>query len=159
RQLRLTTVAPCLPGGSEAGIRERGPCLFVAGVIDPASAAIAATELDTLAAAASALTPAYGNPAQLAGLVRARATFFGGACLVAADATSAPASVTEAAYSTPADFYATYHVPFFATWAPCERAALHAARGDHVGAAAVLAPLVTRAPHRGWVRAALERYR
>ena len=67
------TVAPCLAGGSEAAVPERGACLFVAGVIDPARAAEIAGQLDALAAAATDVRPAYGAPRSLAALVRARA--------------------------------------------------------------------------------------
>ncbi|MDB4963262.1 MAG: pknB 20 [Myxococcales bacterium] len=148
------TVTPCLAGGADANAPERGACLFVAGVVDPSLAEQAATELAALAATATPAKPAYGAPAALAMLVRARATFFGGACLVPA----APADsevLTEptltAAYSAPLDFYAAYHVPFFATWAVCERAALLAANGDRAGAGALLRSVGTRAPNRTWI--------
>ncbi len=84
------TVAPCLPGGSDAAIPQRGACLFVAGVLDPAQAAVAADALDELDAAASDLHPAYGRPATLATLVRNRARFFGGGCVIAAPPVAAP---------------------------------------------------------------------
>src|SRR5690606_24982826 len=128
------TVAPCLPGGAEAQIPERGACLFVAGVIEPARAGEVAAELDALAAAATAVRPAYGAPGALAALVRARAASFGGACLVDPArpdvAPPSPAPPDPEAYAAPIDFYAAYHVPFFATWAVCERAAALAATGD-----------------------------
>jgi hypothetical protein len=99
--------------------------------------------------------PAYGMPRSLAALVRARATFFGGACVAAADRTG---DVDEAAYTGPQDFYAVYHVPFFASWAVCERAALHAQHGDRAGAGALLKTIAERAPNRSWLLKALQRY-
>ena len=152
------TVAPCLPGGSDAAVRERGACLFVAGAIDPTHAELAAAELDRLAAESTALRPAYGAPAALAKLVRARAHFFGGACVVAGDRETAPDRALAAAYSARIDFYAAYHVPFFATWSTCEHAALLSALGDRVGAAGALRPVATRAPNRRWLIDTLRRY-
>jgi tetratricopeptide (TPR) repeat protein/predicted Ser/Thr protein kinase len=96
------TVAPCLPGGADASARERGACLWVAGIIDPARAEDIAQQLDALAADATDVQPAYGAPAALATLLRARAA---GACTPA---------------TQPLDFYATYHVPLFTKWARCE---------------------------------------
>jgi hypothetical protein len=152
-------VAPCLPGGDDAAAPERGACLFVAGVLDPAHADDIARQLDALAAAATPAHPAYGAPASLAALVRARAQFFGGACVIDRDvSTTAPATADGAAYALPVDFYAAYHVPFFATWAVCEHAALLAARGDRAGAAALLRPVATRAPGRTWLLHALAAY-
>lgn len=165
------TVAPCLaptsrggpPGSgdpaspassaSEATVRERGACLFVAGILDPANPDIAA-RLDALAAAATPQRPAYGNPASLASLVRASATFFGGACLTTNVTGTPPAE--DAAYRVPLDFYVAYHVPFFATWATCERAAALAAKGDRAGARALLEPI---AANRWWLLQTIERYR
>ena len=95
------TVAPCLPGGADAGARERGACLWAAGIIDPGHAEEIAKQLDALAAEATETQPAYGDPASLASLVRARAN---GGCVRVAG---------------PLDFYATYHVPLFATWTRC----------------------------------------
>jgi hypothetical protein len=146
------TVAPCLArsrGGdpamhaaSEATARERGACLFVAGILDPANAEPIARQLDALAAEASELRPAYGDPAALARLVRARVKFFGGACILAPDARPPPADLR---YDDVAvDFFAAYHVPYFATWIACESAALHAARGETPQAAAALAPFATK---------------
>ena len=63
--------------------------------------------------------------------------------------------IDPATYDVPIDFYAAYHVPFFATWQACERAAALAARGDRAGAAAVLQPIATRAPGRSWLLDAL----
>ncbi|NVB83691.1 MAG: protein kinase, partial [Kofleriaceae bacterium] len=98
------TIAPCLPGGTDSTARERGACLFVAGVIDPAHAEDIATQLDALAAEATPTLPAYGNPASLAALVRARAKFFGGGCVV--EPAEPASTVDEAAYDAPLDFYA-----------------------------------------------------
>jgi tetratricopeptide (TPR) repeat protein len=152
------TVAPCSTGGSDGAARERGACLFVAGVLDPTRAADIAAQLDALGAEASPVHPAYGVPASLAGLVRARAAFFGGACVLPADA-SAPDPKLDAAYTAPLDFYAAYHVPFFATWALCERAALRAASGDKAGAVKLLDDAAARAPNRTWLTDAAARYR
>ncbi len=154
------TVAPCLASGSDAAARERGACLFVAGVLEPENAETIAAQLDALAADATPTKPAYGAPASLAALVRARATFFGGACVLPAD--PKPGSIDPklgAAYAAPLDFYAAYHVPFFATWALCERAALLAANGDKAGAAALLEGAAARAANRAWLSDAAKRYR
>ncbi|MBV8758544.1 MAG: serine/threonine protein kinase [Deltaproteobacteria bacterium] len=147
-----TTVAPCLPGGADALAHERGPCLFVAGVLDPTGRA--AAQLDALAAEATDLHPAYGNPTALAALVRARAHFFGGACVTTPDP-SLDGAVDAAAYDQPLDFFAAYHIPFFATWAVCEHAALLAARGDKRRAVELLRSVTDKAPNRAWLRAAL----
>ena len=153
------TVAPCRSGGSDGGARERGACLFVAGVIEPAQAEAIAKELDGLAAEAVPTRPAYGAPDSLAALVRARATFFGGGCVVAPQRADVAGEVDERVYEVPLDFYAAYHVPFFASWAVCERAALRAARGDRAGAVELLEPVATKAPGREWLLEAVERYR
>jgi tetratricopeptide (TPR) repeat protein len=154
------TVAPCLAGGPDATVRERGACLFVAGIVDPARALEIAGQLDALAAEATDARPAYGAPASLANLVRARARFFAGGCLVdpaRADLVPpTPGPPLLDAYTEPLDFYAAYHVPFFATWALCERAAAVAASGDRAGAKAILGPAANRAPNRSWL---LERIR
>jgi len=156
-------VAPCLPGGADAGVRERGACLFVAGLIDPANASALASALDRLAAEATEVRPAYGAPGALAALVRARARFFGGGCVV--DPARADAAITGgagpelAAYDAPLDFYAAYHLPFFATWQLCERAAALAASGDRTGAIALLRATAARAPHRTWLEDTIARYR
>lgn len=150
------TVAPCLPGGSDSTAHERGACLFVAGIIDPSHAEDIASQLDALAAAATPTLPAYGNPASLAALVRARARFFGGGCVV--DPAESASEVDEATYKAPPDFYATYHVPFFQTWAVCENAALRASRGDRAGAAALIRPSAIRSEGRAWLADDLARY-
>ncbi len=156
------TVAPCLAGGIEATTPQRGACLFVAGVIEPARALEIAAMLDQLATDATDKQPAYGMPASLAGLLRARAGFFGGACVVdpaRADVTPAERTATPAAaYQAPLDFYAAYHVPYFATWALCERAAWLAAHGQRSEAAALLHAAVSRAPHRRWLINAIKSY-
>jgi len=121
------TVAPCLPGGADATAHERGACLWVAGMMDPTGPA--AAELDALAAEASPLRPAYGNPTALAALVRARAHFFAGGCVVAGDPTL-DGHVSLQAYDQPLDFFAAYHVPFFSKWATCERARWRALHGQ-----------------------------
>ncbi len=160
-----TAVAPCLPGGADAEIHERAACLFVAGVVGTsAEADQAAKALDALAAEATDIHPAYGRPAQLAALVRARQQFFGGGCVMEVSpppaAPSDPAAIAslEAAYAMPMDTHAAYHVPFFFTWADCEAAALAAARGDRAHAAALL-ERHARAPGRFWIQRALARYR
>jgi serine/threonine protein kinase len=154
------TVTPCLPGGADASTRERGACLFVAGVVDPSRAEVVEQELARLAADASAARPAYGSPTSLARLVRARARFFGGACVV--DPKRPDAATTGAAdpsdYDVPLDFYAAYHVPFFATWAVCEHAAALAARGDGRAAVDLLEQVSARAPNRTWIETAIKRY-
>jgi hypothetical protein len=71
-------------------------------MIDPAHAEAIATQLDALAARATPLEPAYGDPASLATLVRDRAA---GGCTP---------------FTKPLDFFAAYHVPLFAKWARCE---------------------------------------
>jgi hypothetical protein len=59
----------------------------------------------------------------------------------------------------PVDFFAAYHVPFFATWAICERAAALAKTGDRAGARALLESWAARAPNRTWLVRAAESYR
>jgi hypothetical protein len=147
--------------GTDAEARERGACLFVAGALDPVLTATAAAELDRLAAAANDLVPAYGAPDRLAALLRARAAFFAGGCVIPGLAAGPPAdpAAVDAALAGPADFFASYHVPFFATWAVCERAALAAASGDPARARALLAPVAERAPGRTWLLDDLALYR
>ena len=153
-ELAKQSVAPCLAGGVDAAARERGACLFVAGVIEPARADELAAQLEALDPRGDPRPP-YGAPRSLAALVRARTQFFGGAC-VARDRT--PGTIAPATFDVPVDFYAAYHVPFFATWQVCERAAALAAAGDRTAAAALLRPVATRAPNRGWLLAALKQY-
>lgn len=165
-ELARQTVAPCRaraktgPVTSDASARERGACLFVAGIVEPAEAESIAQELDALAAEAMPTKPAYGSPASLATLVRARAKFFGGGCVVdpaRPDVATPPGDIDESVYDVPVDFYAAYHVPFFATWALCEKAALRAHRGDRAGAAALLRPVASKAPGRSWVESTLQK--
>ncbi|MCX5746881.1 MAG: serine/threonine-protein kinase [Proteobacteria bacterium] len=156
-----TTVTPCFPGGDDASARERGACLFVGAIVDPARVDLAARTLDALAADATDTRPAYGAPATLAALVRARATFLGGGCVGPAPASPAPSipepSALDAAYARPTDFYAAYHVPYAATWAACEHAALLAATGKRAEARAILGAIADRAPNRAWIVAARAR--
>jgi tetratricopeptide (TPR) repeat protein len=160
------TVAPCRaskagPATSDGAARERGACLFIAGVIDPTQADAIATELDTLASEAMPTKSAYGAPSSLAALVRARTQFFGGACVIdpaRADVVTPLGTINDKAYDVPLDFYATYHVPFFATWSVCELAALRAVRGDKAGARVLLEAIAKRAPNRTWIVSALLRY-
>jgi hypothetical protein len=70
-----------------------------------------------------------------------------------------PAGFDETRLDVPLDFYGAYHIPFFATWQTCERAALRAAKGDRAGAASLLQPVAERAPGRTWLVKALQRYR
>jgi tetratricopeptide (TPR) repeat protein len=151
--LAKRTVAPCLDG-ADAALNERGACLFVAGVIEPELADELAKRLDALAAQGTDTRPVYGAPASLAALLRARAAFFSGACLVdpgrADVAPVRPAAPPADAYDVPLDFFAAYHVPFFATWAVCEKSALIAGT-SRTRAAALLRTVATRAPNRTWL--------
>jgi serine/threonine protein kinase len=154
-------VAPCLPGGADAQIWKRGACLFVAGVVGtPDENARAAAALDALAAESTDIHPAYGEPASLAALVRARTKFFGGACVrdVPTPMTIDDATAAELAraYAMPRDFFASYHVPFFVTWADCEAASLAMVRGDNARARTLLTSH-TRAPGRWWIESELAR--
>lgn len=162
-ELAKTVVAPCLAGGEEDSVPERGACLFVAGVIDPARAASIAAQLDALAATATAVRPAYGSPDALASLVRARARFFGGGCVVdpgreAIARPTSPAPDLEPAYRVAVDFFAAYHVPYFATWAVCERAAFLANTGRREQAKTILRDVASRSPNRGWLESAAKSY-
>ena len=67
------------------------------------------------------------------------------------DRTDGPFATLERALAQPLDFYGAYHVPFFATWALCEQAALARALGERDRARALLAPARTRAPGRWWL--------
>jgi serine/threonine protein kinase/tetratricopeptide (TPR) repeat protein len=165
------TVAPCLvrskqadPAGNDGTARERGTCLFVAGLVDPSSATAIADALDALAAQATELRPAYGAPASLAKLLRARSTFFGGGCIVDPEPsiTSNPradrGALDPAIYDVWLDFYAAYHIPFFATYAACEKAAVLATKGDRSGARKLLTEIAERGKNRTWLLAAAKRY-
>ncbi len=165
------TVAPCLvrsrqadPAGSDGSARERGTCLFVAGIVDPGSASAIADQLEALAAEATELRPAYGAPSSLAKLLRARATFFGGGCIVDPEASISATmradrrTLDPAIYDVWLDFYAAYHIPFFATYASCEKAAVLAAKGDRAGARKLLTELAERGNNRTWLLNAAKRY-
>jgi tetratricopeptide (TPR) repeat protein len=156
--LAEASVLPCLPGGADAAIHTRAACLFVAAVVLPPShprAADALTQLDALAAAATATHPAYGDPASLASLVRAHRRFTADGCLrpppPPPPELSAFAATLERDLAAPPDFYAAYHVPFFSTWSICERAWLARALGDPTRALDLLRPVATRAPGRWWL--------
>ena len=116
-------VADCLPGGDDDEIWQRSQCLWVAGTIWPEKTDIAIAELDKLASAGTKLRPAYGSPTSLANLLRARQLRFSGAC----KRTPEPKELSEESerkraelLGGPPDFYATYHIPFFADYAKCE---------------------------------------
>lgn len=152
-------IAPCLPGGLDAAVPQRAACLAIAALIaapDDPRTEVVLRELEALAAAATPTRPPYGNPASLAALVRAHRRFIGGGCLgprptptptLTADAVA----TIERDLAQPLDFPATYHVPFFATWAVCERAWLAHATGDHDAALALLIAATERAPNRWWL--------
>jgi serine/threonine protein kinase/Tfp pilus assembly protein PilF len=153
------TTAPCLQG-ADAAARERGVCLFAAGIADSANTETIAQALDALDVSATAPQPAYGAPASLAMLVRARGQFFGGGCVIPVSPPSVPPPDTLlSSYDTPLDFYAAYHVPFFATYAVCERAAALAAQGDKQGARQTIEAVNRKAPGRSWLRNSIERLR
>ncbi len=157
-EVAKATVAPCLNGG-DAAARERGACLFVAGVLEPARSAEISSQLEALAAEATAVRPAYGAPMSLARLVRARAKFFGGGCIVPAGPEADVDPELDRAYAAPLDFYAAYHVPLFSTYALCERAALKAALGDKAGAGTLLRGVAAKAPNRTWLVETANKYR
>jgi serine/threonine protein kinase len=120
-------VAACLPGGDDDQIWERGPCLWVAGVVRPDKVDVAIAELEKLEAAGSPLRPAYGFPGNLADLLRARKIHFAGGCR----RDVAPPEISDADRARALelleggrDFFAQYHIPFFADYARCEREAL-----------------------------------
>lgn len=120
-------VTECLPGGDDAEIWERGPCLWVAGVVWPDKSEAAITELEALAAAGTPLRPPYGFPVKLANLLRARQLHFGGACRRDTSPAPIPADQMErvrALLGDGRDFFAQYHIPFFAEYASCELDAL-----------------------------------
>jgi hypothetical protein len=131
-----------------------------AGVVDPGSAETIASQLEALAAEATDLRPAYGAPRSLATLARTRAKFFGGGCIVEPepDPRGDHGKLDPAAYDVPLDFYAAYHVPFFATYAACEKAAYLAATGDRPGARKLLTSIADRGKNRTWLLGAAKRY-
>ena len=170
REAAATTVAPCLArsrqadpashAGTDATARERGACLFIAGLVDPGSAETIASQLDALASAATDLRPAYGAPRSLAALVRMRARFFGGGCIVEPepDPRGDHGKLDASSFDVPLDFYAAYHVPFFATYAACEKAAYLAATGDRAGARKLLTSIADRGKNRTWLLTAARRF-
>ena len=149
------TTKPCLPGGEDAAAYERAMCLFVAGVVAPDQTVLAAQELRTLDAEATPLKPPYGAPASLAKLLSARARFFGGACVAKSE--GSPNGIDEDVYSVRLDFYGAYHVPLFATYELCERAALLAARGKVDDARVLLDVAAKKAQGRTWLTEASRR--
>ena len=155
-----TIVAPCVGDGADAGSRQRGACLFVAGLIDPSAAESIAAQLDKLVASSTPDNPPYGAPAALATLVRTRGQFFGGGCLVEpeADPRGDHGAIDPATFDVPLDFYAAYHLPFFATYTICEKAASLAAKGDRSAARVLLISVADRGKGRTWLLAAAGRY-
>jgi tetratricopeptide (TPR) repeat protein len=154
----VATVTPCLPGGADAALPSRAACLFVAAVVLPAGDPqidVARAQLEALAAAVTPTRPPYGAPAALAALVRAHQAFTAGGCIGPRPPPPAElaafAPQVERDLSVPLDFYAGYHVPFFATWAVCERAWLARYTGDVDRARALLHPVATRASGRWWL--------
>ncbi len=158
------TVAPCISGGEDSGIRQRAACLFVAGLINRGDAEAMAQQLEELAHEATIALPAYGDPRVLADLLRAYATFTGYGCLMTKARVAAPPVTLDAAtratlrrvYQAPFDFYVAYHVPLLSTWQACEAAALDAATGDQPAATQRLTELAARAPGRYWVERMLQ---
>lgn len=124
-------------------------CLFVAGLMKDDPRVI--EQLEQLAAAATPTKPAYGSPASLAKLVAVAHQFEAGGCVLPAGPQHAE-GVDEHVYDVKLDFYGTYHVPFFATYAVCEHAALLKARGDAQGAEQLLDSVRNKAPGRAWLR-------
>jgi tetratricopeptide (TPR) repeat protein len=154
-------VSECLPDGEDALIGTRGACLWVAGIVSPENIDPALLQLDALSSRGTLLKPAYGFPGNLARLLRARVLFDGGGCVrepAAAAVTPATAERVRALLEDADDFYASYHIPFFATYAECERAALLAASGKPGDAAAKLRALVDGRGGFDLVKRQLERY-
>ena len=147
----FATVAPCLDG-EDAHVPERGMCLFVAGLLSHDASGKAIAALEQLAADATPTRPAYGSPASLAKLVAVAQQFEAGGCVLPPQPVGQPEGIDERVYDVKADFYGAYHVPFFATYAVCEHAALLQARGDTQGAQQVLDAVRKKAPGRAWLR-------
>ena len=141
---------PCLPGGTDDAIRERGPCLFVAGLADEAALPAAITELEALARAGTPQSPPYGEPDHLADLLRARAIHWAGGCVLPAPPGPSPSPIDAlragVLLTGGRDFFASYHLPFFHIHATCERAALTAASGAPAAAVAQLDAALARSP-------------
>ncbi|HET9989249.1 MAG TPA: protein kinase, partial [Kofleriaceae bacterium] len=146
----FATVAPCLDG-EDAHVPERGMCLFVAGIMSKDASGKAIAALEQLAAEATPTQPAYGSPASLAKLVEAAQDFEGGGCVLPVQPGGKAEGIDEHVYDVKVDFYGAYHVPFFATYAVCEHAALLKARGDAQGAQQLLDAVRTKAPGRAWL--------
>jgi len=144
----FATVQPCL-AGEDAHVPERGMCLFVAGLISKDASAQAIAQLEQLAADATPTKPAYGAPASLAKLLSVAQQFASGGCVLPPGPQNA-AGIDEHVYDVKVDFYGAYHVPFFATYAVCEHAALLQARHDSQ-AAALLDAVKQKAPGRSWL--------
>jgi len=60
--------------------------------------------------------------------------------------------------AVPLNKYAAYHVPFFATYAICEKAAKIASTGDRAGARNLLTSIAERGKNRTWLLAAATRF-
>ena len=158
RQRAAAAVAPCLDGGEDAGARERGACLFVAGLAEPVRIPALVLALERLASLATPAAPAYGDPHALARMLTARSILGPGGCIEAPEPAAArdyiaPARAAEARASLAGarDFYATYHVPFLDTWAACASAALAEAEGEPRDAARALERALESYPRRGLV--------
>jgi len=156
RARAAAAVAPCLDGGQDAAQVERGSCLFVAGLAEPARAPALAASLERLASVATPAHPAYGDPRALARMLAARVALGSGGCLEepATPADGEPlapdrAARVRASLEGARDFYATYHVPFFDTWGVCTEAALLDAEGQPRDAARVLERALESYPRRG----------
>jgi len=124
-------------------------CLFVAGLISKDASAQAIAQLEQLATDATPTKPAYGAPASLAKLLSVAQQFASGGCVLPPGPQNA-AGIDEHVYDVKVDFYGAYHVPFFATYAVCEHAALLQARYDSQ-AAALLDAVKQKAPGRSWL--------
>ena len=152
-------VAPCLPGGAEGERAERGACLWAAGLVMNDRLDELAGELEAMAQAGSPLDPAYGSPASLARLLRARQRFTGGGCLTHGVARPASAAVPRPDDKVAAevrvlldgmpDFFAAYHVPYFQVYALCEKAMLASVLGDSESSARMLEDRARISPARG----------
>jgi tetratricopeptide (TPR) repeat protein len=144
----VTAVAPCFPGGEDAAIAERGPCLFVGALLDDARVPAALAELAALDAAGTPLHPAYGFPEALAAILEVKRAHWDGGCVQprAPGPRAPPPRAAELAARLVGvrDFYAEYHLPFVHDLARCERIALLARAGDPTWRAELTAALTTR---------------
>ncbi len=118
-------VEPCLRGGSDAGVPERGACLWVAGVVFPERRGEAIEDLSSLAAAGTSIRPAYGFPAELARLLEVIEIYDTGGCLTARALPPADQQALDRRRALldehTGDFFAAYHVPYFNIYAACQR--------------------------------------